>query len=148
MGLIYSDLRIGNLVSYDGKIYKVSDILSYKSVILYGIDESIKTNEIDGVLIDESALIKLGANKTQKDDLVRYRLEIKDFLSVYFCIKGGVVINSFLFVIQDSATGARFNISFKISENDNKTRPITFIHELQNLFFVFNNYEMNIDNLL
>jgi hypothetical protein len=148
MDLTNSDLRVVNLIIYEDKICQVSDILSSESVILCGIEESIKTTKIEGLLIDDSILIKLGANKTQIGDFDKFRLEIKDFMSVYFCVKWGAIINSFLFVTQDSATGARFNISFKIPGDDDKTRPITFIHELQNLFFVFNNYEMDIDNLL
>lgn len=151
MYLTNRDLRIGNLVIYNGKAYQVSDILSADRIILFGLEEPINTFEIKGFLIDESVLIKVGVKKVSKDGLVRYRLEIVDFLTIYFIVSEGKISNSYLFVTQDSETAARFNISIKNAQSDAIiNRPITFMHELQNLFFTFkrDDIELDLDILL
>lgn len=136
MGLTNSDLRIRNLVNYNGQVHQVSDILSNESVVLNGIDESLKTDEIEGFLIDESILMKLGAKHAPHKGTQKYRIEIKDFLTFYFCINEGKVSSSYLLVTQDPEKEARFNY------------PIRFIHELQNLFSLFNKRELDINVLI
>lgn len=149
MDLSIMDLRIGNLIAYNGITYRVSDILSSNTVILHGIDESIQINDLAGLLINESILIKLGAKKTDTENLVRYKIEIKDFLSIYFCVSDGEISNSYLFVVQDSKTAARFNMGAKNTQTDDRIiQSVSFIHELQNLFFAFNRNEINFDILL
>nr|WP_321374141.1 hypothetical protein [uncultured Bacteroides sp.] len=133
MGLANSDLRVGNIIIYNGKSCIVSDILSTKSIILYGIEDEIKTENINGLLIDENLLDNLGAIKIPDKGFVKYKIEIKTFLSIYFCFKDGKISNTYLYVAQDSYIGARYN------------QPFSYVHELQNLYFVLNREEMDIN---
>ena len=148
MRITNKDLRIGNLVLYHGKAYKVSDILSSDRINFFGYELPVSTFNVEGFLMNESILIKLGAKRITKDGLVRYRLEIVDFLSIYFIVSEGKITNSYLFVTQDAEIAARFNISIKNEQSDALIiSPISFIHELQNLFFIFKRDEINIDIL-
>lgn len=133
MGLENSDLRVGNIIIYNGKPCMVSGILSTKGIILYGIEDEIKTENINGLLIDENLLDNLGAIKIQDKGFVKYKIEIKIFLSIYFCFKDGKISNTYLYVTQDPYIGARYYQAF------------SYVHELQNLYFVFNREEMNIN---
>ena len=143
------DLRIGNLVVYLGKTYKVSEILLSDRINFFRYEKSVKTYDIDGLLMDESMLIKLGAKLVAKDDFVRYKLEIVDFLSIYFIVIERKISCTYLFVTQDPENAARFTINIKNGHSDKIiNRPITFIHELQNLFFTFKREEIDLDILL
>ena len=118
MYITNKDLRIGNVVVYNGKAYQVSDILSSEKIILMGFEEILNTCEIDGFLIDENILVQLGGRKVLKGSLVQYKFEIVDFLTIYFVFSDGKISNSYLFVTQDAETAARFNISIKTEHSD------------------------------
>jgi hypothetical protein len=153
MKITNSDLRIGNLVVYKGEVCIVSGILRDERLLLNDIEVSISTCEIAGYEIDRRSLELLEFEEylhkpklekepdyaletivTLKPD--KYGDEITMSLKIYFDFKNDNKPFSYLLFKKDSINFTTFKLS------------INYIHELQNLCYIFNQSELEINKLI
>lgn len=135
-----TDLRIGNLVEYNGMIMKISEICSPKPLkdkrysdkyIIELFDGAGLLNctldEIKGIAITEEILLKLGFEVIYRSNFT-LRLDYKE---------------NFKFWAGWNLVNGHFHIRFIGEQFTN----IKFIHELQNLYFSITGSELQIGNL-
>ncbi|WP_288373977.1 hypothetical protein [uncultured Chryseobacterium sp.] len=116
------DLRLGNLVQYDGKIFKVKEIRNYIIVCDRGkgnVDFTV--NEISPIELTEDWLLKFGYEPTTLGYWSNGKIEI-------------------------GYTTTDDNIHYEYISITHKTEMtnLKYVHQLQNLFFAFTGEELTI----
>lgn len=113
----YKEVRIGNLVMYKGKEYKIAGISKYYPLldtIEFGAKE-VEWRDLEPILIDENWLLKMCFNRSDKYD---YRWEFEYWLLLD--------VDDFTVCIFESWMG----------------NNLKHVHQLQNLVFAITKKEL------
>jgi hypothetical protein len=119
-----SELRIGNLVKYDKRVFEI-DIIAHEFPTLntaeFGIGV-VDWNNIEPIPLTEEWLLKFGIDFTSEKEWYHLTFTIKDLL----------------FETSSSIKGFTYNLCF-----DNQIN-FQYVHQLQNLYFALTGEELTI----
>ncbi|KAA2223021.1 hypothetical protein [Chryseobacterium sediminis] len=119
------ELRLGNLIGYDGKIFKVKEIRNYIIVCDRGKGNvDFTSKEIEPIELTEEWLLKFGFEKKAEHNL---KLDVLTRSIIHAYTHGKVEIE----------LGNRSGYSFGYPE-------VQFVHQLQNLYFALTGEELTI----
>jgi hypothetical protein len=126
-----TELRIGNLVERNGKIYEVSSIHADDTIRLFNKDKiasigCFSLKEVNPIPITEEWLFKLGFKKDTKYD---WELKVNGVLFYGMCDDSQPV-----------------NTGITILNLPNSIINIKHVHQLQNLYFALTGEELIIKN--
>jgi hypothetical protein len=126
-----NELRLGNLVNY-----------TYKNVVKQGRVTSISMRRI---VIDHGAVIKPDSENLQPVPITRECLDKYGFqvLSQYVIYKITGDEKFYLHCPNDFwKPGAEYHYATSVLVTSNVSKPLKYIHELQNAFFILTNHEL------
>jgi hypothetical protein len=114
-----NELRIGNLVSYDGRVFEIDTIAKEfptLNTIEYGIGV-VDWGNIEPIPLTEEWLLKFGFESFHKRDFKKKGL----FITTYFATPQTLVDDDF---------------------GNKRVLELKYVHQLQNLYFALTNEEL------
>lgn len=130
-----TDVRIGDLVKYDGRIFEIHAIdkdYPHLNTEEFGVGV-VGWDDIEGVQLTEEILLMVGFKKV-KDHSRHFPIEFYHYQNDY----------CWVYLLDDGV----FEIEIiTIDERHNLCRAYKYIHELQNLYFALTGEELNTEGV-
>lgn len=133
----YKEVRIGNLVSYEGKEYRIAGIYKdypFLDTIEFGAGV-VEWKDLEPIPLTEERLLKFGFEKRKGNKFPTLKVKGSRFYTSRF--------NYFRVNVFQRCLTVQYSSNVKDKENDLYTIDnIQSIHQLQNLYFALTNKEL------
>lgn len=136
----YKEVRIGNLVSYEGKEYKIEGISKdypFLDTIEFGAGV-VEWKDLEPIPLTEAWLLTFGFTKVESVSFYwdAKAVFVKNDYAIFYHVNEGI-----RFGFENGIT--RFiDKSFQYKNGNGIINEITYIHQLQNLYFALTNTEL------